>query len=801
MLANGTKRTSNSDSSGNIPAVNPDQVLYMREREEIMLTKVLSIKGIGLLHGAKTEKPNFFRKATLLYAENGRGKSTFASLLTSCSTADAELIEERATIDAGVEPSAELMFGNSAAIYEDAAWSGYKPNIIVYDGNFVNNNVHSGMEVTSSQRANLLDFALGVNAVRARADEARATDRAKTAGQLVKSLKEELQALTKDEMSLPQFRALSEDAKIDEKISDAEQRLEAIKRVAEIKRKPLPQTFRFPELNIDSIFSLLNRTLESVHAKAAAKVTEHLGHLEDSNSAAWVQRGLELAQNENCPFCGQDVSRVELLEMYRIYFDRAYSDLQKSVADTSVKVFSSVNAAIVDQAVTNRLRNNETIEQWEGHVTLNPLTGENDDLARASLENLRDLLESLFARKTSALTEAHGSNDEVKEAARLWQQAKSVYDDENSIVEGYTKSIEDYKSSLASASLDDVSKELKHLSVVKARFSTDAVTIIDKLKDAEADLKDAEREKKTARDTLNQTMVGTLSQFKEDINSHLDEFNAEFRINEFSHNYRGKSPQAEYGIQLRGEAIELAGGRPTFATALSEGDKKTMGFAFFAASTLADPDLGKKIVVIDDPMSSLDAPRRDHTIEVLDQISARAEQVIIIAHDAHFLRAMQGKFEKRFEKDEIGTLHLKMVKNGYSDFDTLDLDYLCQSQYLADYKLVTGVVAGEINDPEGVARGAVALRPLLEGYLHRKYPGIIPTGITLGRAIETIESKGGTNSPCAAMFDRVEELHKMNKYASKFHHNTQPDMVAAQRESQSAIVNNGARILEFIHSA
>lgn len=766
-----------------------------------MLSKVLSIEGVGLLHDAKGGAKNPFRKATLLYAENGRGKSTFASLLASCAARDAELVEERVTIDAGVKPTAKLIFGNSEALYKDATWSGYQPEIIIYDGNFVNDNVHTGVEVTPSQRANLLDFALGANAVNARTDEGKATDREKVASLAVKSLKSDLQNVTKEAMPLPQFRALSIDPQIDKKLTEAQRRFDSVKRSAEIKRKPVPQIFTLPDLNVEKIFELLNRTLESVHAKAAAKVTEHLGHLGDSNSVAWVQRGLELTQDEKCPFCGQDVSQAELLEMYRVYFDRAYSDLQKSIADLSTESLSSANTTIVDQAHVNRVRNNESIEQWAELVPLNSLCGENDDLARVSLENLRDLLESLFGRKMSALTEAHGSIAEAEETARLWKQVKEVYDDENSIVQGYMKAIEDYKSSLDEVSLEGISTEIRYLTVAKARFDSGTISIVEGLKKAETDLKEAERAKKSARDALNQTMVGTLSKFKDDINVHLDEFNAEFRISEFSHNYRGKSPRVEYGIQLRGEAIELTGGRPTFATALSEGDKKTMGFAFFAASTLADPELEKKIVVVDDPMSSLDAPRRDHTIEVLDQIAARAEQVIIMAHDAHFLRGMQDKFAKQFTDSEIGQVHLKMVTKRYSDFGALDLDILCQSQYLSDYRLVTAVVAGEISDPEGVARGAVALRPLLEGYLHRKYPKIIPTGVTLGVAISEIEDKGGTTSPCAAMLDRVDDLRRMNDYASKFHHNTHPDTAAAHRENQTAIVKNGAKILEFIHSA
>src|SRR5699024_11755025 len=97
-------------------------------------------------------------------------------------------------------------------------------------------------------------------------------------------------------------------------------------------------------------------------------------------------------------------------------------------------------------------------------------------------------------------------------------------------------------------------------------------------------------------------------------------------------------------IRLRGESIELNGGRPTFATALSEGDKKTMGFAFFAASTLADPKLSEKIVVIDDPMSSLDAPRREHTAKVVEQISSQAKQVILMRSEEH-TSELQSRFD------------------------------------------------------------------------------------------------------------------------------------------------------------
>lgn len=766
-----------------------------------MLKKVVNIEGIGLLRDIKGKTTPPFKKITLLYAENGRGKSTFASLLSSCANRNADLVEDRVTIDADVRPAAELIFNNSKAEYANASWSGFQPAIEVYDQNFVNENVHAGSEVTASQRANLFDFALGSSAVQERENEARATIKEQEASQTIKALRKQVESLVSNAMPIAQFRALPMDSDIDEKIKQAEQKQIALKRLSDIKRQPLPEEHVLPEVDFDKISAVLSESLESVHAKAAAKVSDHISHLKDSNSATWIQEGLNLQNGNSCPFCGQDTTGTELIDMYRVYFDRAYNDLQSSFREARTEALSKVGPNIVDRFVETRRRNNEIIQQWAEHVPVTTIEGDSDSLARVSLLNSSELIESVLAQKSAAITEAHGSESELLEVRRLWERGIGVYADENTVVRGYRESIEAYKRSLDESSLADSEAELLRLRMVKLRHTDTARDLLDELKAAEETLTDAEVEKKDSRYRLNSLMVETLGKFKDAINEHLYEFNAEFNIAEFTHNYRGKSPKIEYRIQLRGETVELSGGRPTFATALSEGDKKTMGFAFFAASTLADPNLANKVVVIDDPMSSLDAARREHTLEVIEELASKADQVVIMAHDEYFLRSARERLKTSDNDPNIAQVHLKTAQDRYSDFGKLDLDELCQSKYLADYKLVASIVAGTISDPEGTARGAVALRPLLEGYLHRKFPKDIPTGVTLGSAIESIDAAKGTNSPCAAMASRLDELRKLNNYAKRFHHNTQPDLDAARRVTHQELSKYGERLLAFIHSA
>jgi wobble nucleotide-excising tRNase len=68
-----------------------------------MLKRIQAIKGIGLFHDSNGS-PHAFDRSTLIYAENGRGKSTLASIFRSCATGNASLINSRKTLDGTISP-------------------------------------------------------------------------------------------------------------------------------------------------------------------------------------------------------------------------------------------------------------------------------------------------------------------------------------------------------------------------------------------------------------------------------------------------------------------------------------------------------------------------------------------------------------------------------------------------------------------------------------------------------------------------------------------------------------------------
>ena len=123
-----------------------------------MLERIKHIKGVGLLHDANGD--NFkFEKATLIYADNGRGKTTLASILRSISTGDTTLITDRKTIDGVLSQSIAMHFGSGHKVnFDNDTWSEKRPELIVFDSDFIDRNVHSGGSVNTEHRKNLLEF-------------------------------------------------------------------------------------------------------------------------------------------------------------------------------------------------------------------------------------------------------------------------------------------------------------------------------------------------------------------------------------------------------------------------------------------------------------------------------------------------------------------------------------------------------------------------------------------------------------------------------------------------------------------
>jgi wobble nucleotide-excising tRNase len=273
------------------------------------------------------------------------------------------------------------------------------------------------------------------------------------------------------------------------------------------------------------------------------------------------------------------------------------------------------------------------------------------------------------------------------------------------------------------------------------------------------------------REQLDTLMAQTLEQYQSKINGLIKKFGALFEISALRPDYVGTGlPRSNYGLKVKGQGVKLiAEDAPSFSNTLSEGDKRTLAFAFFIARIEADPNLSNKIVVVDDPVCSLDQNRRNQTKRILRDISLKSAQLIVLGHDSYFLRDLRDDLQESHVKIQTQLLKITRINGDYSDFSQFDIDVACASDYYRNHKTLHDFVNGiPVQDAQAVAR---AIRPLLEGYLHRRFPGHVQRNKLFGQIIGDAKVAQPPN-PLVHLQPLTNELYEINEYAGQFHHDT-----------------------------
>lgn len=756
-----------------------------------MLERISEVQGVGLLNQANG-KPFTCQKATFIYADNGRGKSTLASVLRSVSIGDVSIISNRKTIDGALPPKVSLQFSNGQKTeYANGAWTKLHPEVQVFDAEFIERNVHSGGTVSTGHRKNLLEFALGEAAVTARAGVEKATADAKSATENEQGLAKQLSGHHAG-MALSIFENLPADADADAKIQDYQKRIDAALNVATILKKPTPAAAAIPSLNLDHFFSVFSISLKDIHADAEKLVKGHITALGNKSAEGWLSQGRQFDNGQTCPYCAQSTTENSLIQAYQTHFNAAYSDLKAKVADLASAISMGTAASVVDTFSQSVTTATAQAVAWTEHLQVTPIEF-NSVACYVALNDLRDFLIELAKTKQASPTDSIGTEEDKQKAIALWEQIVASMQEANATINRVVTTINDYKGQLTSENIPQLQQEIALLQASKRRHDPNVTQLIGQLVAARANTQLAEKAKKAARETLDALMQKTLDKYEKTINALLQNFGASFSIKGMNANFRGAAPRSEYGLELRGKSVSLEGGPPSFATALSEGDKRTLAFAFFVASTMADSNLGKKIVVIDDPMCSLDLNRRHHTRVVLRKIFANSEQLIVLAHDPYFLRDLREYFKKEDKTASIANFQLTRTAGEYSTFSSIDLDVECESAYFRHHRMLNDFVDGKGSDTRSVAK---AIRPMLEGYLHRRFPGRIPKDLLFGQVVCLVRD-AKTPSPLCHAQTLVDELNEINEYAGQFHHDTNPsaDAVVVVEPELKTFVERALRVV------
>jgi wobble nucleotide-excising tRNase len=301
-----------------------------------MLKKLIRLQNVGLLRNG-APKPVVFEQVALVFAENGRGKSTVASILTAAATLDANTLEQHQTIDSDEKPEVELLFVNDQGAtnplkLSHGVWTGSVPDIHVFDPGFVESNVFSGQEIRADQRQSLLQFALGEGAVKLEKELAALVPQISEATKRETDATKRIAAFARG-MSSQDFIKLQDVPDAEAQIDALRSRIEAAKNLAPLSQRPMPASLPQIELDIGALFKILQTDFAGMRADAKEAVLGHFQrHGNPEGMEAWVAQGRRYVTGDDCPFCGKDLKDADLLGAYDAYFNETYNTTMKQVA-------------------------------------------------------------------------------------------------------------------------------------------------------------------------------------------------------------------------------------------------------------------------------------------------------------------------------------------------------------------------------------------------------------------------------------------------------------------------------------
>lgn len=737
-----------------------------------MIEHIQLLRNVGQFDNLNPPAQTALTPFTLIYGENARGKTTLAAVLRSLATGNPRLVLERHRLGAQHPPHVVFRHTGGAAVFQNGAWSHPLPDVAIFDDAFVSANVCSGIELQSAHRQNLHELILGAQGVALSGALQGHVARIEEHNVALRQLAEAIPPGALGPYKVDAFCDLEADAEIDRKIQEAERRLAAARSADAIRQRPGFQAIRLPGFDIDGIDGILGRTLADLEAAAAARVRSHIGKL-GRGGENWVSEGMTLiapasegSEGEVCPFCAQDLAGSDLIAHYRAYFSQAYEDLKAAIRQTGIGVRDTHGGDIPSAFERDVRTAAQAHEFWKDFAELPAIDIDTAAVARQWNAAREAVLEQLRAKAASPL-EAMALTQETRQSIHDYRARIAEVAALSERLVGANARLEVVKEQAAADDLSALRTDLAKLNAQRARFEPEVLPHCANYLTEKAAKTATEALRTQARAALDQYRQQIFPAFEAAINNYLGRFSASFRLGEVQSVNNRSGSSASYVVVINQQNVDItAEAGPSFRNTLSAGDRNTLALAFFFASLEQDPNLANKVVVIDDPMTSLDDHRTLRTREEIMALTARVRQVIVLSHSKPFLCSLW----EQADRNASVALRINRAAVG-SEIAVWDVRSDSISEHDKRHELIRAYL--QVANPAREREVAQALRPILESFMRVAYPEQFPPGTLLGPFIGICDQRvGGPNEILSAA--DIAELRSLLNYANRFHHDSNP---------------------------
>ncbi|GAA8343510.1 hypothetical protein KH0155_16420 [Helicobacter pylori] len=470
--------------------------------------------------------------------------------------------------------------------------------------------------------------------------------------------------ITPDEIGINDFCKVSKDKfkYQEDALTDLEKDFnklnEAMKKFDGLKEIELPKDYQTIKDKLEFLFSF---GIDKEAGEASKKIKGHIRKV----GREFIEKGIKLQKempDNACPFCTQKIPH-EIIQAYTSYFNESVEKFNQCSLEVSGTLKN-----ILDQWNIKEIL--QSFEKFEPFMKKD--FSKNKESLEKALEQIKDSLEELQKEVDK--------KERVKNEGKFQEIDKKLLEIQENIQQcvGEAREI-----------LNQKKEQKKKLEKLKTKLKEA------RIKKAKHDSYDWQKSKEEAERKLS-VLVSRNKRLKcllEKIDNKLKELYDQKRPDiEIINNYLKVlnlpkySLNKDYRIVLNSDALENSEARMI----LSDGEKTTLTFVYFLArlkSFYKKEDLKNLVVVIDDPISSLDEQRIYNTTCLVAKINQELvgealekdekAQVFVLTHNHTFMARlinMVGKHARYFQLERHqGQLKIVCKNKAVGYFDTFYL--------------------------------------------------------------------------------------------------------------------------------
>ena len=781
-----------------------------------MLKKIRVIKQVGVFSNFDSGNDKELEKLTFIYGLNTFGKSTISDIFKSLAKNSGEMITKRKTLPKDPARPQEIVLTvfdgtsnkESVITFQNNSWSNSELSgkIELFDTSFVHDNVFDRLSLLEARetKERFTDFILGGEGVKIAKDlESKRRDLRLLRSELKDAIPEFVK--NQNDEAVKRFIDLKPEKAIDaykneieEKITQKQELEKNIKNKDDILNLSEPSKIMesdFTDLteSVSRISSILSTSFEDLEEEVIGRLRAHVRDnlRDDPNGEDWIRQGLPFANSGNCPFCGQNLkSAGELIDTYRHYFSKEYTDFINTVNSTLDSSLSNISVSFsTENKISETLLSLKNYDTSIKDETFRKAVSEIQNLKQSIINNELELSKAVLAIKKDfeesipkKKQKPHCSMGSLKlEIKTNIAEHDDLLVQLNDLVETTTQAILKYKERFRDnrvlGELSKLNGEISTLEMKEARL--------------EQDDKCQAYQDKSAKIILLEEDVAAISlKLETEQKAYLDKYFG--LINEYfkklgSHNYsisRSTSNRGDkkvFGILVKFKNTAVSNTDLPFI--FGESDRRALALSIFWARIHNFEDVEKQsnIIILDDPVTSFDDNRIIKSNDVIWQLNDKVDQIILLTHYPTFIR----EFYKRCHlSNNCAFLEIKQ-NHKTSYLEKFDVDLFCSSEMERQFYAITDFV-----NRKSAQDIRQKLRPYLENHLNALFFKCLSENNLLN---QTLERKIDGLCQCNIVSSSLKE--RLHRYRRE----TNPDAHVFTASNEEDIRSFAKEMLDFLY--